>query len=320
MTTKRKEENWISGEENLLEKRIDSPETIPRLTEKNHLDSILEIFDNSEKVLCRMDVQGGNSSYWYHWHKEAEIAYITRGSVRMYMGGHLYTLNKGDVVLIPPRVTHAYFHTPVDTERIVIAFKLPVIQIQLGSKTISSENSFSGIECYSGYWQKSTQNKVKKIVGEIVEELSGGEIANEFAIYCLLNQLILIAVREIPKVGADDENYLPKKEFRQLEKSLSVISENFRKPEFGLEDCANRVGFCASYFSRYFKAQSGITFQNYLRDLRISHAMQLLLSTDMSITAVSYQSGYSNIKTFNCAFKNECGMSPREYRKTMVSD
>lgn len=64
----------------------------------------------------------------------------------------------------------------------------------------------------------------------------------------------------------------------------------------------------------------GITFLRYLNEVRISHAGRLLMNTDMSISEVMSESGFTNQTIFNRLFKEIYGMTPRQARNTSVED
>ncbi|BBF41333.1 two-component response regulator yesN [Lachnospiraceae bacterium KM106-2] len=56
---------------------------------------------------------------------------------------------------------------------------------------------------------------------------------------------------------------------------------------------------------------------NYLKDIRIEQAKRLLVDTDEKIISISHRVGYENEKHFMKIFRNECGISPSEYRKSI---
>ena len=69
-----------------------------------------------------------------------------------------------------------------------------------------------------------------------------------------------------------------------------------------------------SHLSFIFKKEVGTTFINYLTDLRIKKAKQLLSSTDLMVYEVSTNVGYENYAYFSTVFKKSVGLSPKEYR------
>ena len=104
-----------------------------------------------------------------------------------------------------------------------------------------------------------------------------------------------------------------------LREIITYVTEHYTE-KLSLEDVANQVGFSREYFCRFFKQHMGITFLRYLNEVRISHAGRLLTSTDMSISEVMTESGFTNQTIFNRLFKEIYGMTPRQARNTSAED
>ncbi len=71
-----------------------------------------------------------------------------------------------------------------------------------------------------------------------------------------------------------------------------------------------------SYFSHGFKKSTGKTFRQYLTDLRIYHAKQLLERSSLTVTQIAFSVGFNDSNYFSNVFKSKVGVSPRKYRKT----
>ena len=71
-----------------------------------------------------------------------------------------------------------------------------------------------------------------------------------------------------------------------------------------------------SYFSHGFKKSTGKTFRQYLTDLRIYHAKQLLERSSLTVTQIAFSIGFNDSNYFSNVFKSRVGVSPRKYRKT----
>lgn len=82
-----------------------------------------------------------------------------------------------------------------------------------------------------------------------------------------------------------------------------------------LEDVAEQVYLNADYFSRVFKEEMGISFVNYLTDLRLRHSVQLLETTALRVQDIAQRVGYQNVSYFSTIFKKKYNMSPFEYRR-----
>jgi YesN/AraC family two-component response regulator len=80
---------------------------------------------------------------------------------------------------------------------------------------------------------------------------------------------------------------------------------------------SNHVSMNYSLFSYSFKQYAGQNFVNYLKEIRIEKAKELLAETDMKIVEISQAVGYENEKNFMKIFKAICGVTPGEYRKNM---
>ena len=81
-----------------------------------------------------------------------------------------------------------------------------------------------------------------------------------------------------------------------------------------LAQICKKMGYNAQYVSRSFKEQMGINFTSYLHNVRMQRACSLLLSTDMSVTQVSYSVGYQNTAYFHRTFKKIIGVTPYNFK------
>jgi len=92
------------------------------------------------------------------------------------------------------------------------------------------------------------------------------------------------------------------------------IQKNYMRP-ITLEIVGREVGFSTTYFSSLFKKETGRNFLEYLSQIRMEKAKELLKETNCSIAMVCEKVGYSDIKHFTKSFKNATGIKPNEYRK-----
>lgn len=92
------------------------------------------------------------------------------------------------------------------------------------------------------------------------------------------------------------------------------ILENFRNNEFSLNQAAAMVNISPSYFSTLFRQEMGMTFVEYLTEVRLEKAKALLMCTNMRSSEIGYEVGYKDSHYFSYIFKKVCGCTPREYR------
>ena len=106
---------------------------------------------------------------------------------------------------------------------------------------------------------------------------------------------------------------------QKMKEAVEYIRENYNK-DLNMAVVSNHISMNYSLFSCTFKQYTGSNFVNYLKELRIAKAKQLLADTDMKIIEISQTIGYENEKHFMKIFKAECGVSPSEYRKNMQKE
>jgi AraC-like DNA-binding protein len=113
------------------------------------------------------------------------------------------------------------------------------------------------------------------------------------------------------------ENFMPDKDDdsqSSIHTALTFIRENFTR-DLRLAEMAALLGMSEWAFSRFFKKNSGSSFTDYLRTLRIAYACKLLADTGMPITDVCFEIGYSNVSNFNRNFHSQRGTTPSAYRR-----
>jgi AraC-like DNA-binding protein len=85
--------------------------------------------------------------------------------------------------------------------------------------------------------------------------------------------------------------------------------------QISLSEIAAQVGLEKNYFCRFFKTHMGMSFHQYLNEIRLSHIYQDIISTQDSIKEIAERNGMTNQKLFNHTFKELYGCKPSEVRK-----
>lgn len=100
---------------------------------------------------------------------------------------------------------------------------------------------------------------------------------------------------------------------RLLERIVRVVNENLSNPDLTSEFIAREVGLSRVHLYRKLKELTNQSARNYIRNIRITKAAELLSQKKMAVSEVAYQVGFSSSNTFATAFKELYGMSPTEY-------
>jgi transcriptional regulator GlxA family with amidase domain len=104
---------------------------------------------------------------------------------------------------------------------------------------------------------------------------------------------------------------------RRLRNVLEFIQSNHTDPELSLRSAAGRVRLSTYHLSRWLKHETGTGFSQHLRAARVTHASELLQSTDLSVKEIAGAVGYSNTNALDRNFKAAFTTTPQEYRNRM---
>lgn len=98
--------------------------------------------------------------------------------------------------------------------------------------------------------------------------------------------------------------------------AVQYIRDHHADSQLSLMQVCSHLSVSMSSFSAFFKEETGRTFIEYLTDVRMEHAKELLLGSGQMLYAIAEQVGYENPAYFTVAFKKYTGMGPREFRKS----
>ena len=101
---------------------------------------------------------------------------------------------------------------------------------------------------------------------------------------------------------------------QKLRDIITYVGEHFQEP-ISLQDAAGLLGLNREYFCRFFKKHMGISFLQYVNEIRITHIYQELHNTDAPISEIMEENGFTSQKLFNRTFKEIYGCTPSAVRK-----
>jgi len=106
-----------------------------------------------------------------------------------------------------------------------------------------------------------------------------------------------------------------KKRVSQIKPATDFIKQHFRE-QISLDEVAHSAYLSVSRLSHIFKEQTEMTIVDYLTNVRIEYAKELLISTNKNCTEICFESGYNNQSYFTRTFKEVTGVTPRQFRET----
>ncbi len=241
-----------------------------------------------------------------HYHKETELIAMIDGTADFYIGSVCYSLEKGDVLIIPPYCMHRadiYPYTSYDC----ICFDLSL----LWDKSLRD-----GLECgnltVSGYLSKeknytTTVNKcVRDAIAARQQKKSGWEMD------VIGNLSLIFGKLKEDNFFIKSEKSVPEHQFAK--DVFKYIKEHFDLPVTSAT-VAEQLHINNSYFCRLFKKTFGCCFAEYLTAFRLEQAKHLLINTTNPISDIASKNGFCSFSYFSKVFKEAVGITPSQYRK-----
>lgn len=255
-----------------------------------------------------------------HRHKYVQINYVYKGSGFHIVNNRKIEIRKGDIFIIPPYVPHVIENEPgKDLEIFEFEFSTGFIL----PESADSYADFAYLEPFIVAEEKiklrfnlesSLQQEVERILWEVQDEYAAQKPGYMLIAKALLLKLLVITGRAFSSEikGTETENIL-KKYKSAVQEAIEYLGNNYTE-SLSLDELAAFVNYSKSHFCYLFKAVTGMTYIEYLHQLRITQAKKLLLETKKTITDISYEVGYHTITHFNKHFKLITGMTPTQYR------
>jgi len=99
-----------------------------------------------------------------------------------------------------------------------------------------------------------------------------------------------------------------------ISKAQEFVQKNYADKDISLHSVAREVNISPSHFSTVFSRETGETLISYLTRVRLEKAKELLKTTQMRTSDISYEVGYNDTHYFSYVFKKHTGMTPKEFR------
>jgi len=159
-----------------------------------------------------------------------------------------------------------------------------------------------------------------QLAGSLSEELAGKSAGREIVITALVDQIVVHLLRNYAKMRLSDELELSRVGLidRRIRRAAELMHAQLYR-DLSLMEVANASHLSPFHFARLFKKLTGATPHTYLARLRTARAQSLLAETDLSISEICSQVGYSSPSHFTKAFRQATGLTPRGFRNALVS-
>ncbi|NOT60812.1 MAG: helix-turn-helix domain-containing protein [Acidobacteria bacterium] len=260
------------------------------------------------------------------WHNRLELFCPVSGAGRFQMGERLIDFKAGDVLVVDNLKLHGAFEfTASDSRAVVIYFKSELFY-NLGSSVCDYAYlmPFYGLaESYLPILRATESAAVA--VHEALDKLlrcyfdAPPDQYSRIGCKAYLSEMLYLLSRHFGTSEMAQAEYLRRREQAQrLGALMEYLNHNYGE-RLTAPQAATMVGMSQSHFTRFFKQATGMTFVDYLTQLRVGKARQLLRDQTLSIAEISSLTGFSDQSYFDKRFRERFGKTPRECRLTAES-
>lgn len=238
------------------------------------------------------------------------IVYGLRGESVVAVGNERYTLRKGGILTISQFQRHE-IHCEEGAGLSILHIPPAVLRIMDGGESTVS------VHCYvrsddAGAQEHYHPLRVK--YAHIFQLLFGGTPQGELLAVSYVSQLMSMLtsqflVRSSVKRAKHDASA-----FARCDRIMRFIHEHWQE-EISIEIIAKREYISTGYLSRFFRDNMGMTFTEYLTDLRLQHAVRELERSQDTVTQIALSNGFRNVNSFIHYFKLHYGMTPGQFRE-----
>ncbi|OHD56154.1 MAG: hypothetical protein A2096_09730 [Spirochaetes bacterium GWF1_41_5] len=278
---------------------------------------------NSEKLHIQSTVLCGKISFKKNWPKSHmhtdffEVMYFSKGIGKQKIASHIYNVQAGDIFFIPmyeehqlveikKKITYYYLEFPLGLFGVTSAREEIISNLPVLLPFFCDRNKFP----HKINIPSAQRETFIIILNKILSEYKESGILTVSIVYHLLNALLY----EICRIYTKKYNLIASKT-----NPLVVIAEEYIKKNFQLPISsallARQLRNNPSYLSRIFSAETGMSFQHYLEQVRINHAKDLIINTDFKFLRIALEIGFTDAAYFSHVFKKVTGMTPKGFAR-----
>lgn len=253
-------------------------------------------------------------------HSGWEFVYVENGKVCATAENSKYILKSGEMVCHKPMEFHKLEPYQAGTTIIVFCFECNDFSMQFFSNKIISVNQRQKIYLNDivTYAQKLFLPKSPLDIARDggMQRNSQADATSEQFIKNTIELLVLsLLSAQSTERKKRMESYNQYSHRRTLTTDITeYLSQNLSQA-ITLEDISEKFSYSTSSIKRIFKAETGLSIMNYLANLRLIRAKEMLKDKNNSVEYIANRVGFSNVYYFSNFFKGKVGKSPREYRK-----
>ncbi len=248
-----------------------------------------------------------------HWHNDIEFVKVIDGEINYNINGEIVHLKKGEALFINSKQFHYNFPEGEEECNFVCIILHPILMCSsktIAEKYVSPILANNSIPFYifksSSTWENTVLSCIDRIYKLEDEECLELKLYSLF--FEMWTQMYIHLSDKITHKSKDTQH------LTELKNMISYIKEHY-KEKISLSDIANAGGTCKTSCCAIFKKFTNQTPNEYLTDYRLHKSIELIQNTDMTLTQICYDVGFSGASYFSETFKKVYNITPTEYKK-----
>ena len=246
-----------------------------------------------------------------HWHNSIEIIYVLKGSLNITIDTDSFTLNEREVEIINSDESHSI---SAIADNKVLIFNIDPFFFEKYYKDINNVFFYTNSnddEDQNGSEYDELKTILSQILCEYVQKVEDYDEEIEKHLITLLYHL----VNNFHYLTHEKEELKEKTDQLDRYHRISKYIYNNYNNNITLKEIAKKEFLSPHYLSHEIKYATGYSFTDLINLTRVEESIKLLLDSDMSISEISDEIGFSHVRYFNKNFKLYYNCTPLQYRK-----
>lgn len=247
----------------------------------------------------------------WHQHIEYELILFTEGSGMSFIGNYVGEFETGDIYFLGSNLPHTFQKSGEQiTSAIVVQFRNDFWGNQF--LEIPESRHLKQLLLTSSHGLKIT-GESKSVLANYIKQL---ENAVGFKRVLLLEECLHLLAESIDYIEVSTQEITPltPKDKQCIDRVFQFTIDSFKEP-VSLPEVAAIACMSIPAFCRYFKKSTKKTYTEFLNEVRIGYACNLLQDTQKTVQDICYESGYNSIANFHRQFFKIKSYTPLQYRK-----